>query len=69
MTLSDYLDGDLIGPARQQLQIHLAVCPGCGRTFRTLVRTLMLYRAYAGAHTGPQVGVAKPGTGRIPALD
>jgi predicted anti-sigma-YlaC factor YlaD len=69
MTLSDYLDGDLAGPARVQLQMHLAVCPSCGRTYRTLVRTLLLYRAYANARPGLPRCSAEPGKGRIPALD
>ena len=69
MLLSEYLDGELSGPAYVQLQIHLDICPGCGRMYRTLVRTIMLYRTCAGAQPCVRTAGRAWMKGKLPALD
>lgn len=54
MLLSDYLDGDLNGPACVRLQVHLAACPRCVRTYRTLKRTIELFKTYASMRSCPR---------------
>jgi anti-sigma factor RsiW len=50
--LSDYLDGDLAAPARQQVEEHLRGCEGCARfggEFRVTVQALRAHLARAPA--------------------
>lgn len=41
-TLIEYLDGNLTGGARAELEAHLAHCPGCREELRDLQETLTL---------------------------
>ncbi|MFQ5850518.1 MAG: zf-HC2 domain-containing protein [Candidatus Binatia bacterium] len=41
-TLLEYLDGDLAGPGRGEVEAHLAHCPGCREQLQELQETLAL---------------------------
>ncbi len=38
--MSEYLDGELEGHARTEVERHLRWCPNCGRMLRNLGRTI-----------------------------
>ena len=46
--LSDYLDGDLAPPARQQVEEHLRGCEGCTRFGGQFKATVKALRAHLG---------------------
>lgn len=53
--LSDYLDGDLIAPEREQLEAHLRGCDRCARfggEFRAVVGALRSHLSRVGAVPG-----------------
>ncbi len=51
--LSDLLDGDLSGDAREAVDAHLAGCAGCAAAYRALCRTVRFVRGHAGTMIVP----------------
>jgi anti-sigma factor RsiW len=53
--LSDYLDGELNGEAKRDLEEHIGNCPTCSSCLLSLKRSIELYRNTSGHETPPEV--------------